>query len=299
MKYFYFFMALTHITLISRGALLSEIGSINMLPVSIEFTYNSIDTNSIEKDQGIRSSNIVYYNFMTKEYSFRSLLDKKYNLPWNILKANFFKNCYKVLRISCENGEIIHSSAVISNDPITFKNPGIIGAWISPINNKTYLDILKMSPVGKINISNDNNTIFVRFNKIYELRFDKTSMLLKEMLLYNEEIGGNLNLCNKITYESYKNINGYNIPLNIFSVFYDSKGKILSSTKYYISANSVKFNIQHTDILDFPNGTYVTDMILNKSYTITEPYNSISKEERIKLYLENYIENADNMRNAN
>lgn len=299
MKYFYFFIVFIHISLISKAALLSEIEAINMLPVSIEFAYNSIETNNIEKGQEIKSSNTVYYNFITKEYSFRSLLNKRYNLPWNILKANFFKNCYKVLRILYENGETINSSAVISNNLIVFKNPDIIGAWISPINNKTYLDILKMSPDSKININNNNDTIFVRFNKIYELKLDKTSMLLKEMLLYNEGAGGKLNLCNKITYESYKNINGFNIPLNISSVFYDAKGKILSSTKYYITANSIKFNIQRTDMLDFPIGTHVADMILNKSYTIIEPYNSTSKEEKIRLYLDNYLENAENMKNSN
>ena len=294
MKYLYFFIIITHISLISKASLLNEIQSVNILPDSIEVAYNSIESNSVEKDREIRSSNMLYYNFITKEYSFRSSLDGRYNLPWNILKANFFKGCYKILRILNENGEAIHNSAIISNNPVMYENQNIIGAWISPISNKTYIDILKTSLDDKINISNGKEEISIKFNKIYELKFDKTSMLLKEMLLYNEGIGGKLNLCNKITYESYKNINGFNIPLNIFSVFYDAEGKILSSTKYYISANSIKFNIQLTDMLDFPVGTYVTDMILNESYIIKESDNSNLKEEKIKSCLDNYIKNLEN-----
>ena len=294
MKYLYFFIIITHISLISKASLLNEIQSVNILPDSIEVAYNSIESNSVEKDREIRSSNMLYYNFITKEYSFRSSLDGRYNLPWNILKANFFKGCYKILRILNENGEAIHNSAIISNNPVMYENQNIIGAWISPISNKTYIDILKTSLDDKINISNGKEEISIKFNKIYELKFDKTSMLLKEMLLYNEGIGGKLNLCNKITYESYKNINGFNIPLNIFSVFYDAEGKILSSTKYYISANSIKFNIQLTDMLDFPVGTYVTDMILNESYIIKESDNSNLKEEKIKSCLDSYIKNLEN-----
>ena len=300
MKCFYFFLIITHISLISNAALLSKIQSANLLPVSIEFSYNSYESTCEDnKDREIKSNNMLYYNFMSKEYSFTSSLDGNYNLPWNILKANFFKNCYKVLRILNNKGGVIYNSAIISDKPIAFKNPDIIGAWISPINNQSYINILKMSPESEINISNDKKFISIKFDKIYELKFNKANMLLEEMMLYNEGIDGELTLFNKITYSSYKSINGYNIPLNISSVFYDIRGKTLGSSRYYISDSSIKFNRQVTNILDFPTGTKVTDMILNKSYIVEELDNSTSKEEKIQSFLEDYIKNAEKAKNIN
>lgn len=261
--------------------IIDDILRANNLPNCIEFSYTKTEAN--DEKQTLKSANRIAYNFVANEYNYETKPVNGQDLAYTKLNASFLDHSYKVLR-TLKDG---NNAAIFSKSPIIFKVPDIIGAWTSPYNGNSYFEILKNADKASVKILNQKDTISIKFEKLYELKIDKKSLLVCEIILYNENADNSATIYQKIKYESHKNFEKYRIPLKISYAFYNQKQEPFSFAEFFINEKSVKTNVNVCDILHLPAGTTVIDKESGQSYVVNEINNPFSIEEKVNTKLQN------------